>query len=168
MHQLPRGRFSSSATGCHVHTGAGFFFTTFSETLPRTGLNRGMDRVDGPCMNRTPPDPREGISILEGSEVPFTDFLASQGARALGSLPELGILVKALDSAIRLSVQAHPDKAFAWRHLGSEHGKTEAWLVLATRQSAHIHFGFRERVTRHQFLEAVEASQSDPQAMPRC
>ncbi len=119
------------------------------------------------ALNRTPPDPREGISILEGSEVPFTDFLASQGARALGSLPELGILVKALDSAIRLSVQAHPDKAFSRRHFGSEHGKTEAWLILATRENAHIHFGFRERVSRSQFLEAVEASQRDPDAMPR-
>ena len=46
MYQLARRRFSSSATGCRACTGAGFFFTTSSETLQKTGrsLRNGSRR----------------------------------------------------------------------------------------------------------------------------
>jgi mannose-6-phosphate isomerase len=119
------------------------------------------------ALNVPPRDPREGLSIVEGSDTTFADFLSAQGARALGGRPELGMLVKVLDSSIRLSVQAHPDKAFARRHFGSAHGKTEMWIVLATRENAHIHYGFAKPVTRRQFVEAVEASEHDKDAMAR-
>ena len=42
------------------------------------------------------------------------------------------MLVKLLDAGQRLPVHVHPDRAFAVRHLGSRHGKTEAWVVLGT------------------------------------
>jgi mannose-6-phosphate isomerase len=119
------------------------------------------------ALNRQPRDPLEGISILEGSDTPFTEFLAANKAEALGARSDLGILVKVLDSAIRLSVQAHPDKAFARKHFRSGHGKTEMWIVLATRENARIHFGFREAVTKGRFLEAVEASERDLDALPQ-
>ena len=119
------------------------------------------------ALNKPQRDPHEGISVLEGSDILFTDFLAAQGAKALGDRHEFGVLIKVLDSSIRLSVQAHPNKAFAKRHFGSEHGKTEMWIVLATRDDAHIHFGFRERVTQGQFMEAIDASERDTEAMSR-
>jgi mannose-6-phosphate isomerase len=40
------------------------------------------------------------------------------------------------------------------------------WIVLATRENACIHFGFRQPVTRNQLLEAIEASERDPNALP--
>ena len=118
------------------------------------------------ALNRDSRDPLEGISILESSEMPFTEFLASHPSQTSDRRPDLGILVKVLDSAIRLPVQTHPDKTFARRHFQSNHGKTEMWIVLATRENAHIHFGFRQPVTRRQLLEASEASERDPNALP--
>ena len=43
------------------------------------------------------------------------------------------MLVKLLDPVERLPVHAHPDREFARAHLGSDYGKTEAWLIVATR-----------------------------------
>src|SRR5919204_332992 len=58
-----------------------------------------------------------------------------------------GLLVKLLDPAERILVHTHPDRAFAASHLGSEFGKTEAWIVLATREGAGEAFvGLREAV----------------------
>jgi mannose-6-phosphate isomerase len=45
---------------------------------------------------------------------------------------EPALLVKLLDAGQRLPVHVHPDRSFAVRHLGSRHGKTEAWVVLGT------------------------------------
>jgi hypothetical protein len=42
------------------------------------------------------------------------------------------VLVKLLDAGERLPVHAHPDRAFALRHLDCRNGKTEAWVVVGT------------------------------------
>jgi mannose-6-phosphate isomerase len=56
-----------------------------------------------------------------------------------------GLLVKLLDPAERVLVHAHPDRAFAGTHLGSQFGKTEAWIVLATRgDDGEAFVGLRE------------------------
>jgi len=72
-------------------------------------------------------------------------FLGQRHHRAYGTDPAL--LVKLLDAGERLPVHVHPDREFATSHLGAIHGKTEAWIVLATRTSdASVYLGFRERV----------------------
>lgn len=116
------------------------------------------------ARNRDSRDPDEGISILEPDGIPFTRYLL-ENPRVLGGRAELGVLVKVLDSAIRLPVQAHPDKPFARKYFDSEHGKTEMWIVLATRGQAHIHFGFKQSVTKEQFSDVVRASEQDKEAM---
>jgi mannose-6-phosphate isomerase len=117
------------------------------------------------ARNRESRNPLEGVSIVEPEGVPFTRYLEAR-PEALGDRPELGVLVKILDSAIRLPVQAHPDKPFAKKHFKSAHGKTEMWIVLATRDDARIYFGFKEPVTRDRFTRAVIQSEQDRDAMP--
>lgn len=46
-----------------------------------------------------------------------------------------GLLVKFLEAGQRLPVHVHPDRSFAYRHLGSRHGKTEAWVIMGTTGS---------------------------------
>jgi mannose-6-phosphate isomerase len=118
------------------------------------------------ALNRDSSDPLEGISLLEQDGTPFTTYL-HRHPHALGGRADLGILVKILDSAIRLPVQTHPDKPFARRHFKSGHGKTEMWVVLATRGDARIHFGFKGPVSRSEFAAAVAASETDRDAMAR-
>jgi mannose-6-phosphate isomerase len=55
---------------------------------------------------------------------------------------EPGVLVKLLDAGERLPVHHHPDAAFAERHLGVPHGKTEAWIILEAEPEAAVWLGF--------------------------
>jgi mannose-6-phosphate isomerase len=57
-------------------------------------------------------------------------WLGPEHVEYFGADPAL--LVKLLDAGQRLPVHVHPDRSFAVRHLGSRHGKTEAWVVLGT------------------------------------
>jgi mannose-6-phosphate isomerase len=118
------------------------------------------------ALNKEPKGEQEGLSILRGTRVPLRQLVEKNPEALVGQREELGLLVKLLDSAIRLPVQAHPDKAFALRHFNSSHGKTEMWLVLATREDARLYFGFKEGVGRRDLLQAVRASLTDRQALP--
>lgn len=54
-----------------------------------------------------------------------------------------------------LSIQVHPDDAFA-RRIGLPNGKTEAWYVLAARPDARIALGLRCRLNGLQLRAAIE------------
>ena len=62
------------------------------------------------AMNANPTGPLEGISIVEGTDLPFTQLLEEHKAECLGERENLGVLVKYLDSAIRLPMQVHPTR----------------------------------------------------------
>jgi mannose-6-phosphate isomerase len=56
------------------------------------------------------------------------------------------LLVKLLDAGSRLPLHIHPDRAFASQYLGSDLGKTEAWLVLHAEPGASAHLAFSRDV----------------------
>ncbi|HEY0218102.1 MAG TPA: class I mannose-6-phosphate isomerase [Cellulomonas sp.] len=84
------------------------------------------------------PDGRLLADAVRGDPVAW---LGPEHVATLGT--DLGLLVKLLDAGERLPVHAHPDVAFAARHLGLGHGKTEAWIAL---EPAPVHLGFRRDV----------------------
>ncbi len=108
--------------------------------------------------------PGHGISKIRlGNEtVSFPEYLAAYAEELLGErhLRRYGanpaVLVKLLDSAEQLPMQVHPTKEDARRHLGSSYGKTEAWLVLATRQvngeAPYLLVGFNEGLDKETFM----------------
>jgi mannose-6-phosphate isomerase len=65
----------------------------------------------------------------------------------------LPLLVKFLFTTEKLSVQVHPDDAYARRHHGSR-GKTEMWHVLRAEPGAQIAAGFRETITPERLRDA--------------
>jgi len=67
---------------------------------------------------------------------------------------DLPVLVKFVFTSERLSVQVHPDDAFAARHENSR-GKTEMWHILKADPGAQIALGFRERITPERMREAA-------------
>ncbi|MDP8905238.1 MAG: class I mannose-6-phosphate isomerase [Chloroflexota bacterium] len=77
--------------------------------------------------------------------------------------PTLGVLVKLLDAAQRLPVHCHPSRFDAAALLGSRFGKTEAWLILGTRDSgsARVWAGFREPVERADLRSWIERQETD-------
>lgn len=112
-------------------------------------------------------DPEEGLSRLEDGTL-LRDAIAADPVTWLGEEhvarfgPSSGLLVKLLDSAERLPVHAHPDRAFAQAELGSAFGKTEAWIVLETRaDEAEVWVGLREPVERAEYLEWIERQEAD-------
>lgn len=107
------------------------------------------------ALNLGSTDPYEGISVTEEGEC-FTDLLERYPKELLGDREELGVLVKLLDSAIRLPVQTHPDKEFSKIHFNSNHGKAESWVILETRPDACIYFGFKKPMTQEEFDAALE------------
>jgi mannose-6-phosphate isomerase len=106
-------------------------------------------------------DPLEGISLREEDGMPFDQLLRDNPREYLGDRKDLGVLVKYLDSAIRLPMQVHPTRQFSRENFNSPYGKAEAWLILATRSDACIYFGFNRQVSKEEFAEAVEKSEAD-------
>jgi len=73
-------------------------------------------------------------------------FLGPAHVAAFGVHPQL--LVKYLDSAVRLHLQAHPSVAWSRRHLDDDKGKTEAWWILGSRgPHPYVYIGFQRPPT---------------------
>jgi mannose-6-phosphate isomerase len=69
--------------------------------------------------------------------------------------PDTALLLKLLFTSERLSIQVHPDDAFA-RSIGLPNGKTEAWHVLSATPDAEVALGLKERLTAQQLRQAGE------------
>jgi mannose-6-phosphate isomerase len=79
------------------------------------------------------------------------------GKEMVGKYGEtLSILVKLLDSAERLVIQAHPTAEFASRYFHSQFGKTESWYILEADESACVYLGFKSGITRKQWMDCFE------------
>jgi len=79
-------------------------------------------------------------------------------ADLLGSLDpsrRFPILTKYIDARAPLSVQVHPDDAYARRVEGEPNGKTECWYVLEAEPGATIVLGWIRNTSRGEYLERV-------------
>ena len=70
------------------------------------------------------------------------------------------VLVKLLDPDQRLPVHFHPNKAFAKQHLGLDHGKTEAWIILEAPVGSGVGLGFKETQNKEDLLKLVRDQDS--------
>lgn len=148
-----------------VYTGGMLFSDFFGDPAEDGNMPEEWVASSVKAINRDRSNELDGVSMVRGTDIPFSSLLEKERVALLGQHDKLGILVKLLDSAIRLPIQAHPDKDFSRKHFNSGYGKTESWLILATRPGAHIYLGFKEPLTKTAFSELVEKSRSDPKAM---
>jgi mannose-6-phosphate isomerase len=65
------------------------------------------------------------------------------------------LLLKLLFTSQPLSIQVHPDDAFA-RSMGLPNGKTEAWYVLSAAPDAKVALGLSRRLTPQQLRGAID------------
>ena len=70
------------------------------------------------------------------------------------------LLVKFIDAQDDLSVQVHPDDELAALRHGTN-GKTEMWYVVDADEGSGLYVGFKEGVTKQQYLDAVKAGTVD-------
>jgi len=154
----------------------GFLLDTFRRAPEPADTNRPEDWLGSATRSWTPPGAEptdEGLSDAEvgGAVRRVADVLAADPAavagRRLASTGTTGVLVKLLDAGNRLPVHVHPSRAFARAHLGSPFGKTEAWIVLATRAipgepPPHVRLGFRRAVGRDELRSWIEDEATEP------
>ncbi|MCI6886920.1 MAG: mannose-6-phosphate isomerase [Lachnospiraceae bacterium] len=118
----------------------------------------------------------EGLAVIEtesGSRF-LRDIVEAEKDYYLGSSIhkdgswQLSFLLKILDSAMRLHVQAHPTTRFARNVMGKPYGKLECYYILQVRAGVdpYIRLGFQHAPTREEWREIVE--QQDVERMDGC
>ena len=97
-----------------------------------------------------------GKTLHELIDLDTPSWMGRARLTAQGRFP---LLVKFLDAAEHLSVQVHPDEAYAAANT-SAHLKTESWFVLAAKPGATIWRGVKEHVTKQEFETRLRAGAS--------
>lgn len=72
---------------------------------------------------------------------------------------QLPILIKFIDAKQDLSVQVHPDDAYATTQENGQWGKTELWYVLEAAADARLVYGLYQNVTAAELREAIGSGQ---------
>lgn len=121
--------------------------TLFQKDIPdaRTGESLEVSAIPGL-------ESKDG----EGNSLPaLIDRYGSRltGTAVSGPFP---LLLKLLDARDTLSVQVHPDDAYAAR-VENKLGKTEAWHILAAEPGAELVYGVKAGVTKEALLAASQA-----------
>lgn len=117
-----------------------------SMTTMTSHVDRGLSRL------------ADGTLLRDAVVADPVSWLGPAHVDAYGKSTEL--LVKLLDAGQRLPVHLHPDRAFARRHLGLPHGKTEAWIVLDIDEGAQVRLGFAEPMRLSQVRAMSDAGDS--------
>ena len=124
------------------------------------GFNTGFDKTaegwmlachkDG--MNTINGGAFDGLSL---NEVIEKEGLEKLCGKSCTRFPYFPVLIKLIDAFDNLSVQVHPDDEYA-RRVENEFGKTEMWYVLDALDGAELIYGFKEKISKEEFREAIE------------
>ncbi|EDY84036.1 hypothetical protein VDG1235_3663 [Verrucomicrobiia bacterium DG1235] len=115
--------------------------------------------------NRSPEEGLSRVRLESGESVLLADLISEDPEFYLGKShvdrfgTDMRILVKYLDSAIRLHFQVHPRAEFSERHLGVSKGKTEAYVILSVRDDVkepYIYAGFQRPPSREELKRWIE------------
>ena len=127
-------------------------------------------------LHKAIPDPRTGesleVSVLPGLESrdseghTLSELLDAGGEAMRGTKvgTEFPLLLKLISAGDMLSVQVHPDDAYARKNEHGKLGKTEAWVILDAEPGAQIVYGIRESVSREALASACEEGGAAVQA----
>ncbi len=88
----------------------------------------------------------------------IADLRAQLGPTLLGDLDPkqlFPILTKIIDAQDALSVQVHPDDAYAQRVEHQHNGKTECWYILSANEGAELVYGWVRDTTREEYERRV-------------
>lgn len=114
----------------------------------REAISEGLSLVD---------TGRERLPLAELLAADPEYFLGAAHVRAFGARPQL--LVKLLDSAVRLHFQCHPTAAFARTRMQEPSGKAEAYHILAIREDVeqpYVYIGFQRPPSKAQLKAWIE------------
>lgn len=88
----------------------------------------------------------------------FGEYLKQIGKVALGThganCERFPVLIKFIDAKQSLSIQVHPDDAYAAKYT-DDSGKTEAWYVLDAEPGAFLYHGFSKSITKEEYRRRI-------------
>lgn len=108
----------------------------------------------------------DGMSVVSNGTLKgesLLDIIRSYKEKLLGTIygnhPEKAfpLLIKIIDANDRLSVQVHPNDSYA-KENGEIYGKTEMWYIIDAKPDAKLIYGFKNRISREEFLDAVKSN----------
>jgi len=108
----------------------------------------------------------DGVSLVANGELAgnsLIELVAKFGRALLGTELEnkfrgrFPLLIKLIDADRKLSVQVHPNDAYAALHENGESGKTEMWYIIAAKPGAKLVYGLQPGTTRAGFTKAIAA-----------
>jgi len=106
----------------------------------------------------------DGVSVISNGEyegTPLPEYISAFGRKAIGAalddrdVVKFPLLVKFIDAADKLSVQVHPDDAYAQVHENGEYGKNEMWYILCAKPGAELIYDLKAGTTRELFKKAL-------------
>lgn len=104
----------------------------------------------------------KGPSVISNGDcrgMTLAEYIEKNGKSVLGTncerFEDFPILIKLIDAKDNLSVQVHPDNAYAMAHEG-EYGKTEMWYVIDADPGATLLYGFKDKISPEEFRRRIE------------
>lgn len=95
----------------------------------------------------------KGCSLRQLLEKKGESLLGKQCFKKSGG--RFPFLIKLIDAQKRLSLQVHPDDAYADKTEGGKRGKTELWYLVETQPGSQLMCGFKENVTAEDYHKNV-------------
>lgn len=100
-----------------------------------------------------------GVSIVRNGEYEgqsFKDLLRKYPELSGKAYSEVfPLLVKLINAETPLSIQVHPDDAYAMLHEGKK-GKCEMWYICDAKEGADIYLGLNKDISRKQFQDIIQ------------
>lgn len=122
------------------------------------GVDAPLDKLAEAWMLSCHPQGEDLIENGRYQGLTLTQAVKQMGAACLGTHAQkfayFPILIKLIDAKDNLSVQVHPDDAYA-RRVEKEFGKTEAWYILDAEEGAELIYGFRREIGQEEFRRRI-------------
>ncbi|MCL2224292.1 MAG: hypothetical protein FWB96_04905 [Defluviitaleaceae bacterium] len=105
------------------------------------------------------------MGVIENGEFAgktFAELIATSPAKILGTAlaekasDKFPLLVKIIDARDALSVQVHPNDAYAKLKGAADTGKSELWYILEPPTDGHLIIGLKDGITREGLSQAYE------------
>lgn len=105
------------------------------------------------------PDGPSFVTNGEYAGKSLQEYIDLAGREVLGTncrrFDEFPVLIKFIDAKDNLSIQVHPDNAYALKN-EHQYGKTEMWYVVDCEEGAYLYYGFNREVSKEEFAERIK------------
>lgn len=122
------------------------------------GVDAPLDRLAEAWVLSCHPQGENVVASGRYQGMTLAGAIQEMGPECLGSHAQrfdyFPILIKLIDAKENLSVQVHPDDAYA-RRVEHEFGKTEAWYILDAQEGAELIYGFQKEISKEEFRRRI-------------